>query len=234
MSGTEKMTPFEMLKQAMRGAKKTTEVVTDAVEAGVREVKRALIEYNPLDLSLGDVALVRMDEYKESHFAVDAINVTARTISDERYLFADYLLVDRRGAKTDDDAVWLLLRIVPRGKHDSVVEGASSYLLVPQFECKYDKGAHGKLKRGKLPVDDVGGLSFARPGDIKEEHAAVVTEHTSDGKKESKIDYWDFIAETDEGLSLYVVEMDKETGWFQAYAGHEVDLKTIEFVRTGK
>jgi len=226
MSGdVVKATLFDFLKGATRVVEKTGEVVADVARAGARELDRAMIEYNPLGLSLGDVVLVRKKEYAGNQFVVDAINVTAREILGERYVFADYNLVDKRG-----DETWIMLRVIPKERTDFLLAGAYAFLLVPQFEGGYGqyKKMHDILKKGKFPVKDTGrNCGYRRPEGPIDPNIGTVREYTKDGKKESSVQYWDFTVQADDGEHMYLIEMD-ENGWFQTYEGLRVDLGAIE------
>ncbi len=233
MSGpTRKVTLAQLLREWATGAERAGEATANAMRAGAREVERTIaIEYNPLRVARGDIALIRTKEHRGRRFVVDAVNVTAREILGERHLFADYVLTDKNPSGGQEDALYLVLRIVPRQKNATAPEAMQAFILNPQFECAYDKTTHQALERGELPVDDVAGKGYVRPAGIAKAYTATVTEHGEE-KKESMIDYWDFVAQTDDGvLSLYIVEMDRETGWFQTYAGIAVDPKAVEFLR---
>ncbi len=228
---TRKVTFAEFVKETIMGAGKVGEVAVGVVKAGVSVVACALIEYNPLKLSTGDVLRIRTDTHKDNHFVVDAINVTERKILNKRYVFVDYHLVDRSVGK---DGLWLMLRVIPRDKNDQTIETANAFLLTKQIEEEYAESIYKLLEDGVLPVEDTGGLVYKRQEDIRGAYIGTVTEHTAqEGKKVSKLKYWDFVAQTESGVtSLFVVEMSEDTHYFEGYSGEEVDLKVIDALRT--
>ena len=194
--------------------------------------------YNPLGVKIGSSAKIDTIDSEDMNFNIRSIQEWTRTIGDEDYTHADYVMVAR---PFGSGLVKKKIRLVPREDVDGHMTHNTLLLnLLDDFE--YHEDFHKQLdfesNQGEFQEGDA---IYWRVQDVREPYNAIL-KHISDldgngtveeeEVKESKVTYWDFSRETeDEGknkiLEFYIVEMNEETGWFQIWVGSEIDQNRI-------
>jgi hypothetical protein len=197
--------------------------------------------YNPLRAKVGSFVTIDEIDLKDHDFRVEEIREYLRRIGGKKFLFADYVLLARPRGK---DEVTARLRLNPvdnPDRHGGMTHHAL-YLRLDD-EMKYDKDFHNVVTddTGVFEVLDEGEVTakFWRINDVLKPYKARVTvirDDDRDGKAEreeletAQVEYWDYWRETDSPAGNPVkeylfVEMDADTGWFQIWRGHEIDMQ---------
>lgn len=198
-----------------------------------KEVIQELLYNNPLQAKINDIVKIDMIELKDFTFKIEALREVRRVIGDKNYPLADY---DLASAEKN-----LRLRLIP-------CDGEISHkviLLEKIDECEYNKDFHEGLDYSKNKGEFTEGEDmYWRVDDVQSEWNAK-TFYLHDNDKSGKIDenevekrqisYWDFWRETEDEagnkiLEFYVVEMDKETGWFEFWKGPEINTLRISVI----
>jgi hypothetical protein len=186
---------------------------------------------NPLKARVGNSVKIDTPEYANMFFTIQSIRQVDRKVEGESHLFPDY---DLKCQPFDGDPVQLRLRLIP-GEPDGEIDH-SVVLLKLIDECPYDKAFHDGLafeeNKGEFLEGDA---TYWRVNDVKEEWVAktsLLQDINKNGKidqdevKHGSINYWDFWRETEEDgnkfVEFYIVEMDKDTGYFTFWIGRTV------------
>ena len=197
--------------------------------------------YNPLKAKVG--SFVTFDEFdlKDLDFRVEELRESRRDIRGREFLSADYGLLARPLGKPE---VPVRLRLNPV-ENPERAGGLTHYALLLRLddEMAFTEDLHNILRdgTGEFRVLEDGEVKavFTRVGGVLEPYrvrVAVVRDANFDQKVEKdeverrEIESWDYERETtgDGGVvkkEYLFVEMDRETGWFQIWRGHETDMQ---------
>ena len=194
--------------------------------------------YNPLKVRIGNRVKIDTLEREELNFNIRSLQAWTRSIGGEEFKHADYLLLARPfGA----DVVKKKLRLVPREETDGKMTHNVLLLnLLDEFEYHSDfhEGLAFEQNNGEFTEGDAVYLRVQDVKDPYEAHLKHISDLDGDGEveedevRDAKVTYWDFWRETeDEGgnkvLEFYIVEMNKENGWFQIWVGSEIDQNRV-------
>jgi hypothetical protein len=206
--------------------------------------------YNPLKLKIGDP--MKMELFEDTtdlsriNFTVTGLREVVRTIDDQDFKFADYMLL---GRTLDNQEIHYLVRLIPMENAEADI--THSVILFNRLDgFGYNKDFHeglaferngGEFKEGdkiyfrpnvagtqemiKTPWDAV--TSFIKDLD----HSGKIEEGEI---KQGALTYWDFGNEfvDDSGhryIEWYVVEMDGN-GYFEIWVGKEIDPSRISVI----
>lgn len=198
---------------------------------GEKEKSQELTIFNPLKAKPGDFIKIDTANLASKNFMITMIDEYKRTVGQKTLLFADYVLQD------NEMDTWVTLRVNPVAdanpdskKHCDVL------VLYPDKEFEYDEDFHKKiLPDSVLNVTDEKGeilATYSRLSNMKKPYSTTVTEVKEDEEvAPEKISYWDYWREVDGINEFYFVEMNEETGWFQAFRGEPVSEQDVRVIR---
>jgi hypothetical protein len=199
--------------------------------------------YNPLRARVGSAATIDLVEWRELNFFVESIHEYKRTIGGRQFLFADYAL---RARPLAGEPVLVRLRLHPVDDPDRAA-GLTHHVLLLRLEdeAPYSEELHKVVNdpSGTFQVreDDQVQAEYRRVNDVATPYTAEVTvvrdanldkRVDRDEVEKRRVEYWDYWREVKDEAGqprreFLFVEMDAENGWFQVWAGGEIDPRKV-------
>jgi hypothetical protein len=201
--------------------------------------------YNPLGAKIGSPVTVDHPDYEDANFFLVEIHQYKRTIGNQEFLFADYVVLARQLKGND---IRLRLRVSPVDDPGRAAGLSYRVLLLHLYdEMAYSDDLYKVVtdNTGKFQVLDDGNVTaeYFRINDLRSSYRADVTVlKDTDGDKAIgagetetlSLDYWDYWRQLDgrpeqrgagepASEEFLFVEMEKACGWFQIWQGSEID-----------
>ena len=219
------------------------EMLTKRKQEEEVRVSQEELFYNPLAAKIGNHVKIRTIDLEDHSFQITAIRVVERNIDGQVFKYADYDLLCR---PLSGDPIRKRIRLVPMEDTDGDL--THDVLLLNYLDgFGYDEPFHKGLafdQNGGEFYEQSNDATYWRVNDVEPEwfcEVATLKDENSDGFVDetevdrSNMDYWDFWRETiddDEQTvtEFYIVEMNKDSGWFDIWVGRSIDPNRIEVV----